>query len=47
MKTCKRFLSGVLLAAVLLTLLPVRASAAWYADLSVDHWAYGDMTYAA
>ena len=47
MKICKRLLLGVLLAAVLLTALPVPAFAVDYADLPVDHWAYGDMAYAA
>lgn len=47
MKTCKRFLAGALLAAVLLTMLPVCASASGYTDLPEEHWAYDDMTYAA
>lgn len=47
MKNGRRFLSGVLLAAMLLAALPVSASAAGYADMTDEHWAYDDMVYAA
>lgn len=43
----KRFVSSLLLAALLLTATGLPATAADYSDLPSSHWAYEEMSYAA